>query len=199
MKEIVLASGNQGKIRELGGLLAELDYQVVSQAELDLVSPPETGLTFVENALIKARYAAAESGLPALADDSGLAVDALAGAPGIYSARYAGEGATDADNIAKLLASLEGCDEQSRQAAFHCVLVYLQHAEDPTPIIAHGVWRGRILAEPAGEGGFGYDPVFWAPEYACSAAELSKEQKNKVSHRGKALAQLLTQLREQSA
>ncbi len=191
----VLASGNQGKLKELAAMLGTLDMALVAQSELGISSPPETGLTFVENALIKARYAAQQSGLPALADDSGLAVEALGGAPGIYSARYAGEGASDADNIQALLAAMAAVPDDQRHAAFHCVLVFLTHAEDPTPLIAHGTWRGRILNAAHGSGGFGYDPVFWVPSHQCTAAELTKEEKNRISHRGQALALLMRQLR----
>ncbi len=197
--KVVLASGNQGKLRELGALLKDVGMDLVAQSEFDIASPPETGLTFVENALIKARHAAAESGLPALADDSGIAVDALQGAPGIYSARYAGEDASDADNVNKLLEAMRDFAQEGRGAAFHCVLVYLRHAKDPTPLIAHGKWQGRILEAVQGEGGFGYDPVFWCPEFETSAAMLSREDKNRISHRGKALALLLEQLRATQA
>lgn len=195
-QSIVLASSNQGKIKELNHLLSPLGYQVRAQGEWQIEDAEETGLTFVENALIKARHAAQATGLPALADDSGLAVDALQGAPGIYSARYAnsaksaGCGASDADNIEKLLGALQGVEDTQRTARFICVLVYLTHPEDPTPLICQGQWEGRILHAPTGNGGFGYDPVFYVPERGCSSAELSKEEKSLFSHRAKALAQL---------
>lgn len=187
---IVLASSNQGKISELNDLLNPLGYSIRTQGEWQIEDAEETGLTFVENALIKARHAARATGLPALADDSGLAVDALNGAPGIYSARYAGSQATDAKNVIKLLDAMQNVADEQRTARFICVLVYLCHADDPTPIICQGEWEGKILDAPAGKGGFGYDPVFYVPERGCSAAELSKEEKGLLSHRGKALAQL---------
>lgn len=197
--KVVLASGNQGKLKELGAMLGELEFSLVAQSELGIASPPETGLTFAENALIKARYAAQESGLPALADDSGIAVEALNGAPGIYSARYAGDDASDTDNVQKLLSAMQSVPDGQRAAAFHCVLVYLAHANDPTPLIAHGIWRGQLLHSVRGEGGFGYDPVFWVPDHACSAAELPRAEKNRISHRGRALVSLLEQLRAAQA
>lgn len=193
--KIVLASGNQGKLLELQNLLGDAGYEVVAQTAFDFPEAVEDGLSFVENAIKKARHACRHTGLPALADDSGLAVDHLGGQPGIYSARYAGDDASDADNNQKLLNALTGLTSMDRSARFHCVLVYMRHAEDPTPIICHGSWEGRILHEPFGGGGFGYDPVFYAPEHDCAAAELTKAQKNAISHRGKALKQLLEQLR----
>lgn len=193
-QKLVLASNNPGKLRELGELLAPLGLEPVSQGELGVGEAEEPAVTFVENALLKARHAARETGLPALADDSGLAVDALSGQPGVRSARYAGSGASDDDNVQALLKALADVPETDRSAQFHCVLVYLRHADDPTPVICHGRWPGRILASPRGDGGFGYDPVFLAPEYGCSAAELSREQKSRVSHRGRALRQLTEQL-----
>lgn len=189
-KSIVLASGNKGKIKELDALLAPMGWHVRAQSEWDFVEAEETGLSFVENAIIKARHACAQTGLPALADDSGLAVDALQGAPGIYSARYAGAQANDSDNIAKLLEAMAEVPEHARSARFICALVFMQHANDPTPIICQGQWEGEILTAPQGNGGFGYDPVFFSPEKQCSAAELSAEDKQMLSHRGKALAQL---------
>lgn len=194
MTKIVLASGNQGKLKEFKAMLAPYELEVVPQSDFDLQSADETGLTFIENAILKARHAAKETGLPALADDSGLAIDALKGAPGIYSARFAGAEASDQDNVQKALAALHGVPEDQRTAQFHCVLALLRHADDPTPIICYGQWHGRILDSSAGEGGFGYDPIFWAPEHGCSAAELTREQKNAISHRGQALKQLMTQL-----
>ncbi|MEI7374726.1 XTP/dITP diphosphatase [Dickeya chrysanthemi] len=195
MQNVVLATGNAGKVRELAGLLADFGLDVVAQTTLGVDSAEETGLTFIENAILKARHAARETGLPAIADDSGLAVDALGGAPGIYSARYAGENAGDQQNLDKLLAALDNVPDEQRQASFHCVLVYLRHADDPTPLVCHGSWQGVIARTPAGEGGFGYDPVFFVPSIGKTAAELSREEKNALSHRGQALRQLLDALR----
>lgn len=192
--KVVLASGNQGKVNELTQLLHVQNIEVIAQSAFGLDSPEETGLTFIENALIKARYAAEKTGLAAIADDSGLSIPALDGAPGIYSARYSGEQATDQTNIDLVLKNLKGLQGERRQATFNCVLVYLRHAEDPTPIVCHGQWHGLIMETQAGEGGFGYDPVFWVPEKQCSAAELSKSEKNAISHRGKALSLLVSQL-----
>lgn len=189
-KTIVLASGNQGKITELNALLAPMGWRVRAQSEWQIEDAEETGFSFVENAIIKARHACAKTGLPSLADDSGIAVDALAGAPGIYSARYAGPNASDSDNIAKLLEGLQDIPQAQRSARFICVLVFMQHPQDPTPIICQGEWEGSILEAPQGQGGFGYDPVFYVPERDCSAAQLSPEDKHMLSHRGKALAQL---------
>ncbi|WP_417659543.1 XTP/dITP diphosphatase [Pseudidiomarina sp.] len=198
MHELVLATGNKGKVSELEGLLAPLGWHVRPQSEWSFEEVEETGLTFVENAILKARHAAAHTGLPALADDSGLAVDALNGAPGIYSARYAGTGCSDADNIEKLLAAMAGVPDAQRQASFHCVLAYLRGPNDPTPIICHGRWDGYILKAPQGNQGFGYDPVFWVPSAHCSAAQLSREQKQELSHRGQALKQLVEMLQQAS-
>ena len=192
--KVVLASSNPGKLAELNALLQPADLQVVSQDALGVEPPEETGLTFVENALIKARAACAATGLPALADDSGVVVDALGGAPGVRSARYAGDGASDADNVAKLLDALEDVAEPERTAAFVCAIVYLRHARDPCPIVCEGVWEGRILDVARGAGGFGYDPVFFVASLGRTAAELSRAEKNAVSHRGQALAQLLGRL-----
>ncbi|GAB2932288.1 RdgB/HAM1 family non-canonical purine NTP pyrophosphatase [Rheinheimera gaetbuli] len=196
--KIVLASGNKGKVAELSQMLAPFDLQVIPQTELDVTDADETGLTFIENAIIKARHAALVTGLPAIADDSGLAVDALGGAPGIYSARYAGEAASDNNNIDKLLLALKDVPDSQRTAQFHCVLVYLRHPEDPTPLVCHGIWHGSITRQPAGCGGFGYDPVFFIDSEGCTSAELSRERKQQLSHRGKALAQLMTQLQQKS-
>jgi XTP/dITP diphosphohydrolase len=190
MSKIVLASGNSKKIAELQHILGAFQRDIIPQRELGIDDAIEDGLSFVENAIIKARHAAKASGLPAISDDSGIEVDALNGAPGIYSARYAGEQATDEANNQKLLQQLTGIAEPQRTARYHCVIVYMRHALDPTPIICHGRWEGRILMTPEGEAGFGYDPLFWCPEYQCSAAQLSAEQKHAISHRGKALAQL---------
>ena len=190
-QKIVLASGNKGKVAELSQMLAPFQLQVVPQTELGVSDADETGLTFIENALIKARHAALVTGLPAIADDSGLAVDVLGDAPGIYSARYAGEAASDSDNIDKLLAAMQRVPPEQRGAQFHCVLVYLRHAEDPIPLVCHGVWRGQISLSRCGSNGFGYDPVFFIPEENCTSAELSSERKQQLSHRGQALSQLI--------
>ncbi|PKE32832.1 XTP/dITP diphosphatase [Rahnella sp. AA] len=196
MKKVVLATGNAGKVRELAHLLAEFGLDVVAQTELGVESAEETGLTFIENAIIKARHAAAETGLPAVADDSGLAVDFLGGAPGIYSARYAGVDASDQQNLDKLLVALKDVPQGERNAQFHCVLVYMRHAEDPTPLVCHGSWPGEIAFAQAGEGGFGYDPIFFVPELGKTAAELTREEKSAVSHRGQALKLLLAAMKE---
>ena len=196
MQKIVLASNNKGKVREFGEMLSSLDIQVLPQAEFDIDDAEETGLTFVENAIIKARHASEIAGLPAIADDSGLEVDALHGAPGIYSARYSGEGATDEKNLLKLLGALIDVPEEERTARFQCLLVYMRHAADPTPLICQGTWEGRIAFEPQGENGFGYDPIFYVPGYNCTSAQLQPEQKHKLSHRGMALAQLVAKLKK---
>ncbi len=194
-KTVVLASNNAGKVREFNALLAGIDFEIAPQSQYQVPDIEETGLTFVENAILKARNAASHARLPALADDSGLEVDALNGAPGIYSARYAGPGASDGENLAKLLSMLNGIPEARRTARFQCVLVYMRHALDPTPLIVQGTWEGRILTEPRGHGGFGYDPVFFVPTHACASAELAPEVKNALSHRGQALQRLLVALR----
>jgi non-canonical purine NTP pyrophosphatase (RdgB/HAM1 family) len=196
VKQIVLASSNPGKVREINQLLADLDLNVVPQSEYGVADARETGLTFVENAILKARNAALHTGLPAIADDSGIEVDALNGAPGIYSARYAGAGASDQANLEKLLADLAGVTEEERTARFQCLLVCLRHAHDPTPLICQGTWEGRILYAPCGENGFGYDPVFYVPAHGRSSAELLPEVKNALSHRGQALRKLLSALHE---
>ncbi|WFE70377.1 RdgB/HAM1 family non-canonical purine NTP pyrophosphatase [Halomonas sp. M1] len=188
---LVLASGNDGKLNEFNQLLMPLGFDVRPQAEFGVRDVEETGLTFVENALLKAREASRISGLPALADDSGLEVDALHGAPGIYSARYAGEPKSDQRNNAKLLEALSECAEGQRTGRYWCVLVYLRHAEDPVPVIVQRSWEGEILAHPRGEGGFGYDPLFWLPDQGMSVAELPSETKNRLSHRGRALQSLV--------
>lgn len=195
MQKVVLATGNAGKVRELASLLRDFGLDIVAQTDLDVESAEETGLTFIENAILKARHAAAITGLPAIADDSGLAVDALGGAPGIYSARYAGVDASDRQNLEKLLVALNDVPDGQRQAQFHCVLVYLRHADDPTPLVFHGVWPGEITRAPAGEGGFGYDPIFYVPSEGKTAAELTREEKSAISHRGQALKQLLEAIR----
>jgi XTP/dITP diphosphohydrolase len=198
MSKIVLATGNQGKVKELADLLAEHHIEIVPQSNFNVPEVAETGTTFVENAIIKARHAARITGLPAIADDSGLEVDALNGAPGVYSARYAsdlvGEQVTDDDNTNKLLSALENTPDEQRTARFHCVLIYMKHENDPTPIICHGVWQGCISREKQGVQGFGYDPVFWQEELQLSSAQLSRDTKNKLSHRGQALAQLVKKL-----
>ncbi len=191
---LVLASNNDGKLREIEQLLLPMAVRLYPQREFGISSIEETGLTFVENAILKARHAAAGSRLPAIADDSGLEVDALRGAPGIHSARYAGPAADDSANCAKLLAAMAEVPQGHRQARFHCLLVYLRHTEDPTPVICQGVWEGQILTEPHGDHGFGYDPLFWVPGQNCSAAELDPGTKNALSHRGQALSQLLAAL-----
>ena len=193
-KTIVLASSNAGKVREFNQLLAGLRLEVVPQSRFDVADAEETGLTFVENAILKARNAAQHTGLPALADDSGLEVDALHGAPGIYSARYAGPKASDAGNLEKLLTMLKDVPEAERGARFQCVLVYLRHALDPTPLICQGTWEGRILTATRGTSGFGYDPVFFVPTHGCSAAQLPADVKNVLSHRGQALRRLVAAL-----
>lgn len=195
MQKVVLATGNAGKVRELASLLEDFGLDIVAQTELGVESAEETGLTFIENAILKARHAAQITGLPAIADDSGLAVDALGGAPGIYSARYAGVDASDQQNLEKLLDALQDVPDDQRQAQFHCVLVYLRHAADPTPLVCHGSWPGVIAREAAGHGGFGYDPIFFVPSEGKTAAELSREEKSAISHRGQALKLLLDALR----
>jgi len=187
MKKIVLASGNKGKLKEFAQLFATMDIEVVPQADFDVPEAEETGLSFVENAIIKARNAAHHTGLPAIADDSGIEVDALQGKPGIYSARFAGANASDQDNLEHLLSSLKDIAEDKRTARYQCLLVYMQHENDPTPLITQASWQGRILTEATGNGGFGYDPLFWVEGSQCSAAELTAEQKHAVSHRGKAI------------
>jgi XTP/dITP diphosphohydrolase len=199
MNKIVLASGNAGKLREFSALFdthfAGLNIELIPQTQLNVTEAEETGLSFVENAILKARNACAATGLPALADDSGLEVDALQGAPGIYSARYAaaddGFGQGDSANNAKLLAALKNVPEAQRTARFQCVLVYMRHAADPTPQVFQGCWEGRILTAPEGSDGFGYDPLFFVPGEGCAAASLNKERKNQLSHRGQAIQQLL--------
>ncbi|AZM97867.1 RdgB/HAM1 family non-canonical purine NTP pyrophosphatase [Vreelandella venusta] len=192
---LVLASGNVGKLKEFNQLLTPLGLDVRAQSEFGVGDVEETGLTFVENALLKAREASRISGLPALADDSGLEVDALHGAPGIYSARYAGEPKSDERNNEKLLTSLSSYAEGQRSGRYWCVLVYLRHAEDPVPVIVQRSWEGEILAHPRGNGGFGYDPLFWLPDQGMSVAELSSETKNRLSHRGRALQGLVELLK----
>ncbi|NAX23695.1 XTP/dITP diphosphatase [Vibrio sp. V39_P1S14PM300] len=198
MKKIVLATGNQGKVREMADLLAEFGFDVVAQSEYDVPDVAETGTTFIENAIIKARHAAKLTGLPAIADDSGLEVDYLNGAPGIYSARYAGEQATDQQNMQKLLSAMEGVPAEQRSARFHCVLVLMRHENDPTPLVCHGQWEGRILDQTQGDNGFGYDPVFFVPGENCASAELAPARKKQLSHRAKALQKLFAALTPQA-
>lgn len=195
VKTLVMATSNRGKLAEIRPLLAECGFLIVSQAELGIVDAVEDGRSFIENALIKARHACAASGLPSLADDSGLIVDALGGAPGLASARYAGTHGDCAANIRKLLAATAGLQGRARNARFHCAIVLLRHADDPQPLIAEGTWHGTLLESPRGSGGFGYDPVFLDPVLGASAAELPADVKNRVSHRGQALARLREQLR----
>lgn len=190
-RKVVLASGNKGKVREINEILAGLHIEVVPQTEFNVPEIEETGLSFVENAILKARNAAEHTGLPAIADDSGLEVDALRGEPGIYSARYAGIGASDQANLEKLLADLADVPETERSARFQCLMVYMEHGRDPTPLICQGTWEGRIGFTPSGANGFGYDPIFFVPEKGCMSAELPSEEKNRLSHRGQALRKLL--------
>jgi len=190
INKIVLASGNKGKLKEFNQVLGDLGVEVLPQSEFNVSDADETGLSFVENAILKARHAAEITGLPALADDSGLEVDALQGAPGIYSARFSGEGATDAKNNAHLLEKLADVATPERSARFRCVLVFMRHANDPTPLICQGSWEGTILEEACGDNGFGYDPLFWIPELEKASAQLPPEQKNQLSHRGQAVQQL---------
>ncbi len=194
INKIVLASGNRGKLKEFNEIFAPLQIDVMPQSDFAVQDADETGLSFVENSIIKARHAARVTGLPALSDDSGLEVDALNGAPGIYSARYAGAGCGDDENNRKLLQALEQVPTEQRSARFQCVLVFMRHAEDPTPLICQGSWEGVILDTPRGHNGFGYDPLFFVPELNCASAELSSEQKQKYSHRGKAVRQFIEQI-----
>ena len=191
MKKIILATGNPGKVGELNAMLKG-HYSVVSQKDMKVKEVPETGTSFIENALIKARNASLQSKLPALADDSGLEVEALNGEPGIYSARYAREGATDEENMTKLLLNME--HHNNRKAHFCCAMVYIKDAEDSDPIIVERRWEGELLREPIGTNGFGYDPIFYLHDYSCSSAQLEPETKNKISHRGQALNDLLVEL-----
>lgn len=196
MQKLVIASGNQGKLRELAALLEPLDYEVHTQAEFNVPDVPETGTTFVENAIIKARHAAEITGLPAVADDSGIEVDALDGAPGVYSARFSAPDASDEKNNALLVEKLCDVPEDQRTARYRAVIVYMKHAKDPSPMICEGSWEGRIVLQPQGEGGFGYDPYFFVPTHGCTSAELSAEQKNRLSHRGQALRKLVDRLKK---
>lgn len=190
MKKVVLATGNPGKVDEMHSILSAFHFEVVPQSQFEIPDAVEDGHTFIENAIIKARHACKLCGLPAIADDSGLEVEALNGAPGIYSSRYSGEG--DNANNEKLLKELAG--EENRRARFQCVIVYMRHASDPVPIIAQGTWQGEIAQSPAGENGFGYDPIFYVPELDLHSAQLEPEIKKEYSHRGKALLDLKKQL-----
>jgi XTP/dITP diphosphohydrolase len=201
LKDLVIATANPGKLREFQALLSRLPFAPIAQGALGIAAPEETGATFAENALLKARHAAAASGAAAIADDSGLEGDALGGAPGIYSARYAGEeagdaAAVDAANNAKLVAAIAGVPFEARRARYRCALVYLEGPKDPAPLFTQGVWEGYVLEAPRGAGGFGYDPYFWLPELSLTAAELEPERKNRLSHRGAALHALRTALTE---
>lgn len=197
MKRLVLASGNSGKLHELSAILDDLGYELHPQSEFDVSEVAETGTTFVENAIIKARHAAAHTGLPALADDSGIEVDALDGAPGVYSARFSGPGADDAANNALLVEKLRDVPPMERSARYRAVIVLMRHAADPSPLICEGSWEGVIQLEPAGNGGFGYDPYFYLTGQECTSAQLTAAEKNRLSHRGKALAELKRKLLEQ--
>ncbi len=202
MQKIVLASGNTKKVKELTELFASFNYQIIPQTKLGVKDVPETGTTFVENAIIKARHAAKTTGLPAIADDSGIEIDFLKGQPGIYSARFAQMNGVvnavnndwDQANNNLLVKKLKGVPQNKRSGRYQCILVFMRHAEDPTPLICHGAWEGRILEQETGTNGFGYDPLFWCPEHQCASAELRPEQKAKISHRGKALKQLMAKL-----
>jgi len=198
-RRVVLASGNAGKLREFSELLGASGLTLVRQSELGIVPPPETGTTFLDNALIKARNAARASGLPAIADDSGIEVDALGGAPGVYSARYAGEDAGDEANLAKLLAALEGLPPERRSARYRCVIVFVAHAEDSRPLVGEGSWEGHIIAERRGSGGFGYDPSFVPVGESRTVAEMPADQKNRLSHRGQAMRAFLRQFAQRDA
>lgn len=195
MQQIILATGNKGKLKEFQQMLAEYPFEIVPQSEFNVTEVDETGLTFVENAILKARHAARISGLPAIADDSGLEVDALKGAPGIYSARYAGAGASDQDNLDQLLKNIDDVSDGYRTARFQCVLVMMRHADDPTPLICQGTWEGTLLREPAGTNGFGYDPIFWLEDRQCTSAQLTPDVKGQLSHRGQAMKKMVEQLK----
>jgi XTP/dITP diphosphohydrolase len=196
ISKIVLASGNAGKVREINKLFAGTGVEVVPQSEFNVPEVPETGTTFVENAIIKARHAAEYTGLPAISDDSGIEVDALDARPGVYSARYAGAGASDEDNNNRMLEELKGVREAERTARYQCLIVFMRSHTDPVPIITQGSWEGRILEAPRGEGGFGYDPIFWVPTHNCSGGELPLEVKNTLSHRSIALHAMLEEFRK---
>ena len=193
---IVLASGNAGKVREINRLFADSCIEIVPQSDFDVPDVAETGTTFVENAIIKARHAAQCTGLPAISDDSGIEVDALDARPGVFSARYAGEGASDEDNNNRMLEELRGVPEAERTARYQCLIVFMRSHTDPVPIITQGSWQGRILEAPQGDGGFGYDPIFFVPSHGCSGGELPLEVKNTISHRAIALKAMLAELRK---
>jgi len=193
-QEIVLASNNPGKAKEVNELLANTGFHILPQSDFDVVEAEETGLTFVENAILKARNAARYTNHPVIADDSGIEVISLKGRPGIYSARYAGLDASDEDNLNKLIEDIKPLDKKDRNARFVCSMVFLRHAEDPTPLISQGVWDGVVITEPRGRNGFGYDPMFYVPTHDCTSAELSPEIKNQLSHRGQALTSLIKQV-----
>jgi XTP/dITP diphosphohydrolase len=195
MKQLVLATGNAGKLKEMGAILQPLGWNVRPQSAFFADEADETGLTFIENAILKARHASQKTGLPAIADDSGIEVDALQGRPGIYSARYAGEAASDAANLNKLLQEMQAIPAGQRQASYYCAMVFCRYSEDPTPLIGLGRWSGDILLAPQGSGGFGYDPIFYLPELGLSAAELGQEDKNRISHRAQALNALVEQIK----
>ncbi len=197
-QKLVIASSNAGKLRELSALLEPLGFELHAQSEFSVPEAEETGTTFVENAIIKARNAAAHTGLPAVADDSGIEVDALDGAPGVYSARFSGPGADDARNNALLVEKLRSVPEDRRSARYRAVIVHMRHAADPSPIICEGSWEGRIILEPRGDNGFGYDPHFWLDSHGCTSAELDPQEKNRLSHRGQALRQLVERLKTDS-
>ncbi len=199
MQRVVLATGNVGKLREMSALLAPLGLELLTQSSLGIHPAAETGTTFLENALIKARHGARLAQLPAIADDSGIEVDALDGRPGVYSARFAGEGASDHENLQKLLTELHDVPAEFRQARYHCVIVFVRNAQDREPLVAHGTWEGLIATEPRGTGGFGYDPIFIPAGLHSTAAQLPPEQKNKLSHRAQALAALVRELEETGA
>lgn len=196
ISKIVLASGNAGKAREIKRLFADSGIDIVMQSDFDVPDVEETGTTFVENAIIKARHAAQHTGLPAIADDSGIEVDALDARPGVWSARYAGKNASDADNNARMLQELKGVPENKRTARYQCLLVFMRSHTDPVPLISQGSWEGRILEAPQGTGGFGYDPIFYVPTHQCSGGELPLEEKNRISHRARALQDLLRQFHQ---
>ncbi|MDX1347947.1 MAG: RdgB/HAM1 family non-canonical purine NTP pyrophosphatase [Thiomicrorhabdus chilensis] len=195
MKQVVLATGNPGKLKEMAEILQPFGWGVSPQSDFFADEAEETGLSFIENAILKARFACLKTGLPAIADDSGLEVAALQGRPGIYSARYAGPNASDEANLQRLLVDMEGVPPKQRQASYYCAMVFCRYADDPTPLVGLGRWKGEILQAPQGDGGFGYDPIFWVPQLEKSAAQLSKQQKNAMSHRAQALKGLVAQIR----
>ncbi len=195
-KKIVLATNNLNKVREINELFQESIYKIIPQSEFKVTEVEETGKTFTENALIKARNAAKYTDLPVIADDSGIEVDALDGRPGIFSARYSGIGATDKDNLTKLIKDIKHIDRKNCQAKFICAMVYIAYENDPNPIIVEGIWKGYVITKPRGVNGFGYDPIFYVPEYECTSAELDRKKKNQLSHRGQAIRKLTKKLNE---